>query len=86
MAGLVAGAALDHLRAITRARRSVRPNGLMIVSSLGNGDFAFAVGHRCIAITRVAGTLNSAAAFSIVVASSVASPPGGGPLPCDRLE
>jgi hypothetical protein len=37
------------------------------------GDFAFAAGHRPIAIGLVAGTSNSAAAFSIAVPSSSAS-------------
>jgi hypothetical protein len=47
----------------------VRPVSLKI----GVGDFAFAAGHRLTAISLVAGTLNSAAAFSIAVASSAAS-------------
>jgi hypothetical protein len=37
---------------------------------IGTGDFAFAAGHRHIAISLLAGTLNSAAAFSIAAASS----------------
>jgi hypothetical protein len=40
---------------------------------VGAGDFAFAAGHRRIAISLLAGTLNSAVAFSIAVASSRAS-------------
>jgi hypothetical protein len=43
----------------------MRPSALEIT-----GDFALAVGHRRIAISPVAGTLNSAAAFSIAAASS----------------
>jgi hypothetical protein len=47
----------------------MRPSALEITAS----DFALAVGHRRIAISPVAGTLNSAAAFSIAAASSGAS-------------
>jgi hypothetical protein len=47
----------------------IRPCALEITA----GDLAFAAGHRRIAISFVAGTLNSAAAFSIAVASSGAS-------------
>jgi hypothetical protein len=37
------------------------------------GDFALAAGHRRIAVSLVAGTLNSVAAFFIAAASSGAS-------------
>jgi hypothetical protein len=48
----------------------VRPVPLEVAAS----DFAFAPGHRLSAISLlVAGTLNSAAAFSTAVASSEAS-------------
>jgi hypothetical protein len=47
----------------------VRPSVLEITA----GDFAFAAGHRRIVISLVAGTLNSAAPFSMPVASSGAS-------------
>jgi hypothetical protein len=47
----------------------MRPFGLEITA----GDFAFAAGHRRIAISLLAATLNSAAAFSIAAASSTAS-------------
>jgi hypothetical protein len=46
-----------------------RPFGLEIVA----GHFAFAAGHRRIAISFVTGTLNSAAAFSMAADSSGAS-------------
>jgi hypothetical protein len=53
------------------------------------GDFAFAVGHRLNAISLLAGTLYSAAAFSIAAASSGASTsPSAGDLvnfPDDRV-
>jgi hypothetical protein len=45
----------------------MRPSALEIVA----GDFALAGGHGRIAVSLVAGTLNSA--FSIAVAASVAS-------------
>jgi hypothetical protein len=47
----------------------MRPFALEITA----GGFAFAAGHRRIVISLVAGTLNSAAAFSIAAASSGAS-------------
>jgi hypothetical protein len=40
---------------------------------VGTGDLAFAAGHRRMAISLVAGTLNLVAAFSIAMASSAAS-------------
>jgi hypothetical protein len=40
------------------------------------GDFAFAAGHRRLAISLLVGTLNSAAAFSIAACSSGASTSG----------
>jgi hypothetical protein len=39
------------------------------------GDFALAAGHRRIAISLLAGTLNTAAAFSIAVASGASIAP-----------
>ena len=45
----------------------MRPVSLKV----GTGDFALAAGHRRNAMSLVAGTLNSAAAFSIAVASSL---------------
>jgi hypothetical protein len=47
----------------------VRP----ITPKVGPGDFALAASHRRVAISLLAGTLNSAAAFSIAAASSGAS-------------
>jgi hypothetical protein len=47
----------------------MRPFALEIAA----GDFALAAGHRRIAISLVAGTLNSAAPFSMAVVSSGAS-------------
>ena len=47
----------------------MRPFALEITA----GDFALAPGHRLIAVSLFAGTLNSTAAFSIAVASSGAS-------------
>jgi hypothetical protein len=44
-----------------------------VAREIGAGDFAFAAGHRLTAISLLAGILNSAAAFSIAVASSAAS-------------
>jgi hypothetical protein len=44
-----------------------------VALEVGAGDFAFAAGHRRIAISRLAFTLNSAAAFSMAAASSAAS-------------
>jgi hypothetical protein len=44
-----------------------------VALEVGAGDFTLAPGHRRIAISLAAGTLNSAAAFSITVASSGAS-------------
>jgi hypothetical protein len=52
-----------------RERHIMRPVSLEVVA----GDFALAAGHRRIAISLLAGTLNSAAAFSIAAASSAAS-------------
>jgi hypothetical protein len=43
----------------------MRPFALQV----GSGDFALAPSHRRIAISLLAGTLNSAAAFAIAVAS-----------------
>jgi hypothetical protein len=52
----------------------MRPSALEVTA----GDFALAVGHRRIAIGLLSGTLNSAAAFSSVAASSgaLAQPDG----------
>jgi hypothetical protein len=47
----------------------MRPSALEINA----GDFAFPAGHRRIAISPLAATLNSAAPLSIAVASSGAS-------------
>ena len=47
----------------------MRPSALEITA----GDFALAGGHRLTAISLLAGTLNSAAAFSVAAASSDAS-------------
>jgi hypothetical protein len=47
----------------------MRPVSLKV----GTGDFAFAAGHRRIAISLVADTLNSAAPFSIAASASGAS-------------
>jgi hypothetical protein len=47
----------------------MRPFALEIAA----GDFALAAGHRLYAISLLAGTLNSLAAFSIAAASSGAS-------------
>jgi hypothetical protein len=52
-----------------RERHVMRPFALKVSA----GDFALAAGHRRIAISLLAGTLNSAAAFSIAVVSSGAS-------------
>jgi hypothetical protein len=52
-----------------RKRDVMRPFALEIVA----GNFALSAGHRRIAISLVAGTLNSAAPLSIAVASSGAS-------------
>jgi hypothetical protein len=43
------------------------------VSEIVAGDFAFAMGHRRIGISLLAGTLNSVAPFSIAVTSFAAS-------------
>jgi hypothetical protein len=76
-------------RTLSVDRYMMRPFALEIAA----GDFPFAAGHRRIAISLLAGTLNSAAAFSMVVASSgcleLAEPDGfAGDLvdvPADRL-
>jgi hypothetical protein len=47
----------------------MRPSALEISA----GDFAIAAGHRRISISLLASTLNSAAAFSVAVASFGAS-------------
>jgi hypothetical protein len=44
-----------------------------VSSKIGTGDFISAAGHRRIAVSLLACTLNSAAAFSIAVTSSAAS-------------
>jgi hypothetical protein len=41
-----------------------------VALEITGGDFAFAAGHRRIATSLVAGTLNSTAAFSIVACSA----------------
>ena len=56
-------------RAFGGKRHVMPPTALEIAT----GDFGFAAGHRLTAISLEAGTLNSAAAFSIAVASSGAS-------------
>jgi hypothetical protein len=54
------------MRLFGRKRHVMRPFALEITA----GNFAFAAGHRLTAISLLAGTLNSAAAFSTAVASS----------------
>jgi hypothetical protein len=53
-------------RLFGRKRHVIRPFALEITA----GDFAFAASHRLIAISFVAGTLNSLAPFSTAAASS----------------
>jgi hypothetical protein len=53
-----------------RKRHVMRPSALEITA----GDFAFATDHRRIAISLLAGTLNSTAAFSIDSSSASTSP------------
>jgi hypothetical protein len=60
---------LEAARLFGLERRVIRP----VSPKVGAGDFAFAGGHRLAAISLLAGTLNSAAAFSIAVVSSAAS-------------
>jgi hypothetical protein len=52
-----------------RERHVTRP----ISPKVGTGDFALAAGHRLTAVRRLLDTPNSAAAFSMAVASSDAS-------------
>jgi hypothetical protein len=72
---VAAARAKDHLAVLeTRhlfgpKRHVMRPSALKVRL----GDFAFAVGHRRIAISLLPATLNSAAAISIAAASSDAS-------------
>jgi hypothetical protein len=68
-------AAKYHLTVLEAAHlfRPGAPRVRPVLLKVGTGDFALTAAHRLTAISLVAGTLNSAAAFSIAVASSAGS-------------